>query len=309
MLHVSHLLTIDPALGRLDYESLSDQALMEMLITFLDNEYKQPFQDKSSNFIDVCEWQYTDKWNVPRDIECEDDRVKAVNFFHLIFQKEQFPFQFIPPLTGHFVVSSCKAYGTLDTSLLPSRLTIFSVSENLLYGAINWGALPRTLAELDLSYNEFCGSCLLQDLPGGMTLLDASSNKLSGELSLNSIPAEMVELCLQKNDLCGSICFGHLPSPMNTLDLSYNAFSGDVRLPKLPPEIVEIGLLRNDLSGTFMIPKTIAPPVEVLCECITAVFDESGQRHEWEDYLLEHAEDCEVNVQEEENQVYSPIDD
>ena len=49
------LQSVDPALGRLDYDSLSDQALMEMLFGGLIDESKRRYQDKHRMLLDVCE--------------------------------------------------------------------------------------------------------------------------------------------------------------------------------------------------------------------------------------------------------------
>ena len=50
------LLSIDPALGRLDYDSLSDQARMEIFIDGLTEETKKHFQDPKGGFLDISEW-------------------------------------------------------------------------------------------------------------------------------------------------------------------------------------------------------------------------------------------------------------
>ena len=211
-----HLLlhTVDPALGRLDYDSLSDQALMEMLITSVVAESKQYFKDENGNFLDVCEWRYTDDEDVFHGIYCKDDRVTQVDLSYSQFEKEQFPFHFIPPLVHFCDIANSRLHGTLDTTLLPLHLTFLILCQNLLHGAINWGGFPRALEEIELSYNEFCGSFLLQDLPDCIKFLDARNNKLSGELSLDSIPKGMENLWLGENELSGSIRLKHLPSPM-----------------------------------------------------------------------------------------------
>ena len=69
LLGTPHLLAVDPSLGRLDYESLSDQALMEMLIDALPTEEKAMFKDANGNFQDVCEWT---------NMDCTDERVTEV---------------------------------------------------------------------------------------------------------------------------------------------------------------------------------------------------------------------------------------
>ena len=81
------LLTIDPALGRLDYESLSDQALMEMLIDGMNAKDKAEYQDENGNCRDVGEW---------KGIALSNDRVTEVpilfkssarNSFHLTLSR------------------------------------------------------------------------------------------------------------------------------------------------------------------------------------------------------------------------------
>ena len=47
---------VDPSLGRLDYNLLSDQALMEMLFDGFDDQTKERFQDDHGIYLDVCEW-------------------------------------------------------------------------------------------------------------------------------------------------------------------------------------------------------------------------------------------------------------
>ena len=42
---INYLLAVDPSLGRLDYESLPDQTLMEMLVEDLNSKTKEDIQD------------------------------------------------------------------------------------------------------------------------------------------------------------------------------------------------------------------------------------------------------------------------
>ena len=73
MVFLQTISTADPALGRLDYDSLSDQACMEMLIDgFSDTGKALSYQDKNGAYFDVCEWP---------DVTCDaDDSVTAVFF-------------------------------------------------------------------------------------------------------------------------------------------------------------------------------------------------------------------------------------
>ena len=47
-------LSVDPSLGRVDYSSMSDQTLVEMLIDGFDDETKKTFQDSEGAYLDVC---------------------------------------------------------------------------------------------------------------------------------------------------------------------------------------------------------------------------------------------------------------
>ena len=49
------LCAIDPSLGRVDYDSLSDQSHMEFLIEATPEDRKRAFQDANGCFLDVCE--------------------------------------------------------------------------------------------------------------------------------------------------------------------------------------------------------------------------------------------------------------
>ena len=64
-------LSVDPSLGRVDYNSLSDQTLMEMLIEGFDEETKRRYQDSHEMYLNVCELSC---------VVCDDDeRVIEIN--------------------------------------------------------------------------------------------------------------------------------------------------------------------------------------------------------------------------------------
>ena len=183
------ILTIDPALGRLDYHSLSDQMLMEMLIDGMLEEYKKNFQDSRGNFIDVCEWKSNE--TLTPCVRCTDGRVRRVELSNITFAEIQFPFHFIPPLAEQFIVMNCNIHGTLETSHIPNDMLSFHVKYSCLYGSIHWGSFPRKLKFLQIGKNALSGSIILTDLPDALITLAAESNKFGGGIDLHHLPKGM----------------------------------------------------------------------------------------------------------------------
>ena len=272
---------IDPSLGRLDYDSLSDQALMEMLISDM-GESQRVFQDAKGNFKDVCEWNgYL--WKV----KCESERVDSILLTSFKFSERQFPFEFIPPLATSFVSSFCKMHGTLHTPHLPRGLIRFEVVGAKLHGTINFLALPRKLEQLNISFNDFSGSCNLCKLPDTLVTFSAQNNSFSGEIALNSLPLVMEEIDLSNNKLSGSINILQLPPSFVSLDLSKNSFTGEFRLLTFPESLEVLTLYDNPLSGTAILQKSDnVMHFELESSCFSQVVDEEGNTHAWEDNIV-----------------------
>ena len=282
-LFTSQLSAIDPALGRLDYESLSDQALMEIIIGGMAAEDKKRYQDENGNFKDVCEWNLR---------ACEDDRVTSIFFMEVDMGERQFPFDFIPPLVQSIVMEDCVACGTLDTSLLPLNLNYFEINKNKLHGTLNFKTFTRALIEIQMMGNAFCGSCNLNELPDLLMILTAGRNKFSGSISLNDLPQAMEQLFLQENSLTGQINIERLPPNMYALDLSGNQFSGNVRLLDHPPDFEFFNIENNSLSGSLVlsVDKDSILPFDFICSGVTAIFDKHGNKHPHEEALIEMIE-------------------
>ena len=272
------LLTVDPSLGRLDYESLSDQALMEMLIDGLQADHKALFQDANGNFQDVCEW---------KGITCTDDRVTSIDMPYIYFDEKQFPFEFVPPHVTEFFANMKDLHGTLDASQLPLDLRYLSISDNVLHGSVDIGAFPRKMKTLLIERNIFSGSLSLSDLPPSLLHFDASNNQIIGEISLNALPPAMMDLRLNGNKLRGTIVVENLPRTMRYLFLQRNAFQGDFRLLSIPPVLTQIDLSKNACSGTLVFPKLVGArkvPFSFNGKC-KAVIDEDGEVHPWEETI------------------------
>ena len=270
------LLSIDPALGRLDYDSLSDQALMEMLIDGMNKDAKANFQDSSGNFLDVCDWE---------DFKCAGDRVEKIYFYNKKFAAPQIPFEFIPSHVRKVTIFFCELSGTLDASALPQRLQKFLVALNKLHGTIDFCALPRGLKALSLRNNAFHGSCPLSALPDTLTSLDVAENQFSGEIAFNDMPAAMEVIELSLNNFSGSIKIDRLPKGMRLLLLCSNAFSGDLFLGEIPSSLEKIDVEENKAITKAVIaaPVNGPQPFPIYHNSIERVVDGNGNKHPWSD--------------------------
>ena len=73
------LFTVDPALGRIYKDTLSDQALMEILIAGMDDCIKSLYQDESGNFTDFQQWNEVYHWG---------NRVTGIGFMKRLYDTE-----------------------------------------------------------------------------------------------------------------------------------------------------------------------------------------------------------------------------
>ena len=272
------VLLIDPALGRADPSSLSDQILVDILFDGMGRD-KARFQDSNGDLEDVCKWDNSYR----SEISCENDRVTRIKLMKLPFKAVQFPFDYIPALVEDFVVKECQIHGTLSASYLPPDLITFDVTLNRLFGEINFANFPRKLQQICLTYNAFSGSCSLDDLTETLKKIDVKGNRFTGEVSLNNLPKNLEYLNMQQNGFTGPISINRLPRPMRTLNMSVNAFSGDFKLLDVPPYLRSIYIGANPMSGRAIFRESSAEMTfKLLHSCIQKVVDESGNTHSWE---------------------------
>ena len=251
---------LDPSLGRLNYESLSDQVLMEMLIDGMSEDEKEWYQDDNGNFLDVCQWNAG-----LGEFKCANDRVSRIRFEGSEFSEKQFPFEFTPPLVTHFEIIGCSIHGTLNTLYLPRTLIVFEANLTELHGSLNFSALPDTLVTFDVHENNF-----------------------SGEVNLNNLPVALENLDVSHNNLSGSIDIERLPPSLATVDLSSNGFTGDFRLLSFPQTLLTLIIMNCPLSGTAVLRKASGEmPFVIENFDFTKVVDEDGEVHAWERDIVE----------------------
>ena len=277
----SLLYAVDPSLGRLDYDSLSDQTLMEIFTSRMKEEHIEVLQDKSGNFLDVCEWE---------NVVCTDDRVTHVKMSYWVFTEKPVAFEYIPPLVTYFEAVYCLMRGSLDTRVLPVHLVKFTVYGNSLSAMVDFRGLPRGLQDICISFNSFCGSCALENLPSSLSRLYADSNQFSGEISLNHLPSMLETLNLRNNRLHGSVVLKNLPQALRSLFLSANDFTGDFQLLDLPSRLKNVDICFNKWSGTVVLRKASGRmPFRLSNDDIKTVLDENGNTHAWEAEIFAQA--------------------
>ena len=272
---------VDPSLGRLNYNLLSDQALMEMLVAHMGQAETFDIKDANGNFKDACEWG---------PVECKDDRVTSVNLCGRAFEREkQFPFEFIPPYVDCLNLEECKLYGTMDTSLLPPSMSdAFSLTINALYGPLDFQGFPRKLKYLYLEENKFSGSCILADLPPALLEFTFESNEFSGEIQIDDLPPALVKASVENNKLIGPIVIMKLPQAMEVLHLNRNAFSGEFQLFAFPPRLRVIDISSTKVSANAVLQHTTEPMHFTLVhDNVASVADESGKEHAWSTRIKE----------------------
>ena len=248
-------LSVDPTLGRVDYSSLSDQTLMELLVDGFDDETKKRYQDKDGMYLDVCKWSCA---------ACDDDqRVIKVNI-KTENVSGSLELYYVPPKVEYLFASSCRngrLTGSVDLTQLPGGIQDVHLNRNRLTGEIDLTQLPDGMSCVYLQNNRLTGEINLTQLPDGMGYLYLQKNQLTGEIDLTQLPEGMVALNLtgnqkrmgylhlQYNELTGKIDLTHLPDEMQQLHLENNQLTGEIDLTQLPREMEHLHLQNNRLTG------------------------------------------------------------
>ena len=243
-------LCADPSLGRVDYSSLSDQTLMEMLIECLDDETKAEYQDTDGLYLDVCDWSCTKCDDEERVIEISLESPQVSGSLELCY---------VPPnvkvIKARSMWNHSKLSGSADLTHLPEGIGGIDLRGNELTGEIDSTKLPEAMVELYLGQNQFTGKVDLTNLPGGIRGLYLDNNQLTGKIDLTQLPKGMHVLRLQYNQFTGEIDLTKLPEAMVELYLGYNQLTGEIDLTQLPGEVESLSLVNNQLTGEIDLTK------------------------------------------------------
>ena len=287
MLHL--FIASDPqALGRLDYDLLPDQTLVEMLFSGIPKDKQMKHfqnQDAEGYFKDVCEWEC---------VRCDElKNVTEIEKTVTAYVQGTVTIDYMPPQVTKFklvcdsMYNGGKLTGTLQTSLLPHKLDHFHITDLSFAGTVDLRTLPSVLREFDIHGNNFTGGCDLTALPSSIQRLKVDKNNFFGSISLESLPKGLKVLFLSKNNFFGKLNFGSLPDSLEVLDIKNNKFCGEFRLTKA----LRYGYFNagnNDFDPRATLSKDLKNMYVILKSSpITHIVDEDGNTHPSSRFLLD----------------------
>ena len=285
MVFLQTISTADPALGRLDYDSLSDQACMEMLIDdFSDTGKALSYQDKNGAYLDVCEW--------PSVICDADENVTAVSFGYNLTQSggSTVDFGFLPRGVTKVESRGTAFQGTLNTAQLPQGLLEIDLQMNGYSGSVDLAALPKSMKNFRIVWNCFSGSLDLTKLPEALYALEVMSNKFEGSVSLEELPESLIVLNLGTNPLSGTLSFAKLPPNLEKLIIDETKFSGRFVLDVFYEALKTLNASATEFSGEAVVhasyvhaARKIYLPLDSIEKCV----DESGEEVDKEEFLFD----------------------
>ena len=253
---------IDPYLGRLEPVNMSQQALMECLVTNLDKHTRMHFCDQNDNFIDFQQWVGVG-WNI-------DEQVIKIEWALL---RGTMDLQWLPQTVREVRIESCShLHCKVDFTIFPPALRVFHLEGQYITGNIHLHALPMNLEEIRMKFCSLEGTIKLESIPQSLELLyiennntaiseiDLKSNSetlreiqifyglVEGTLDFVDSPPRLVYINLSMNDIGGTLRFTGLAQSVKKLILNGNLFCGELDLAELPHSLESLHLHANNFS-------------------------------------------------------------
>ena len=266
--------TADLPLGRFDYESLSEQTLMELLVTPLSQTNNANFTDFNGNFTDIKEWNAV--------FFDTDDHVTAISWqFPWHSESTGLDLKWIPPHVKNFSYQHSMTNIDFSPENLPSGLTYLKIRA-WIGGPVDFKVLTLKLNEIHLQLCAISGTCDLEHLPKDLQILNIDSNEMSGSLCFGKLPTPLKVLRAGNNSFSGDIVLDALPAQIEKIELHNNKFDGCLRLVHVAHILKEftVSVEFNALQGTAVVAKSIREgSVYVNQNMLSAVVDENGEVH------------------------------
>ena len=256
-----YLIAADCAVGRVDLQSLSDQAMMELFVSAFNEECLQTWKTLDGSFREIEDWRY-----VSFEVRGIVDEICIRRLIGLVRAKGTVSLDFVPRQTAKLTVSDTMLEGTLQTKALPHSLRFIDLHENRLHGEVDFRNLPHELGYFDIQRNSFSGSVDLTALPENLKILHAGYNSFTGGVSLENLPKNMIVLQFQ-----------------------HNALTGEFSLINAPQRLRSVGRFSvesNQLEGVATVHSTVGCEVRLHDNAIRAVVNENGEPHERADEFL-----------------------
>ena len=229
MLLTAFLHSADAECGKVDYDALSEQTLLELLIQDVKNI--SALQDSDGGFLDISEWP-----GLSFDV---DGKVGHIDYYHYLGES-----LFGDPSDDDSDDENddCPIGpgGSIDLRWVPMHVTEFSMQGLKLSGTIETASLPRKLIDFDITGNEFSGPFETTDLPSTSEDIRIRENQLSGTLDMTALPPKLQIFDAGNNRFTGSVDFGSLPEGVTLVDVGGNKFTGSVDLSKIPADLASL---------------------------------------------------------------------
>ena len=263
---------LDPsALGRLDYTTMSQQALMECLIAHFNEDTLQHFRDENKNFRDVSDWY---------GVECNSEGDVFKIHWDNFGQKKMggsIDLQWLPPTVQEISIQSFSfgqplllAFGlhVLPRSLrnlhvhsrqtptshrmvisgsfsdLPESIEKVHMVSCIFSMPLCLIGIPKSVQQINIVLHEF-GHLDLRCDSLGLTKILITQGAKQGTVSFIDSPPALVTLKLRENKLIGSLSFLGLSPCLDTLSLEDNFFHGVIVFENIP---ISLQLLRLDYA-------------------------------------------------------------
>ena len=225
--------------GRVDYHSLSEQTLMELLFENVMNT--SILRDSNGYFLNIDDW--------PR-IQMNESRTKVI-LIHMenVFEGgDLFDFS-----DDEDAMAQNIGPGSIDLKWVPREVVEFIIDDLSLSGTIETADLPRKLCSLNIARNDFTGTFDITHLRDTMRSIFCSFNKLVGTLDIPSLPANMKTFFGERNLFSGYLDLRKLPSQMKCLSLNNNKFSGSIDLCAVPDSLYLLELRGCEIQQEMLV--------------------------------------------------------
>ena len=234
-------------MGRVNFDSMPDQTLMEILVADIENN--TAFHD-GDGFLDIQSWEglsFGDDGNLKKiDFAADvgmglfaDDSDEEDEDNFIIGPKGSIDLKWIPRSVKRFDIFWLKLSGTVETSELPENLEFFDIASNDFTGTFSIPSLPRKLTNVRISSNQLSGTLDIDKMPRTMEKFSAEQNQFHGKLNLSCLPKEIVTLRLGANNFSGEIDLRSIPSKMRFFSAHRTAIRQDKLVIKVPNEGVQ----------------------------------------------------------------------
>ena len=261
------LTLIDPsALGRLDYATMSQQALMETAVSQADDPKIEAFCDKKGNFLDVQDW---------RGVTCDSEgNVVGISWNSRI----AVCLSWLPATVQTVFMNSGSLFGVhrivLQFGALPRDLHIIDLRHVRVSNEVSFDTLPQEIEEIIMIATDAKGEIKLESIPEtlrriqirshelslidlkcsakGLTDIEVSSGTLHGSLNFRESPPSLIYLNLESNELEGTLSFEGAAQSLKRISLHRNTFQGTLRLQFLPRALIEINIAQSSFTEVLL---------------------------------------------------------